>query len=70
MTRRFATTFLFFALLGIPLLACSGCGGPEVDTSHREEPGFVDAAADPTAIMPSGADADKVIPRGAKKGTR
>jgi hypothetical protein len=45
---------VLLALLLLPGLLCVGCGKKKVDTSHRNEPGFVDTMKDPTAIMPKG----------------
>ncbi len=44
---------VFALLLCVLMVPFVGCGG-EADTSHREDPDFVDTAEDPTAIMPSG----------------
>jgi len=41
-------------LLVLPFLFCGGCGKKQVDTSHRDKPGFVDTSKDPAAIMPKG----------------
>ncbi len=41
---------VFALLLCLSLVPYLGCGGG-TDTSHREDPDFVDSADDPNAIM-------------------
>jgi hypothetical protein len=48
--RGYGMSWLLLAALCASCLP--GCGGRKEDTSHRKQPEFVDAAKDPTAIMP------------------
>ena len=48
--KEFVMRRVFAFLLCLSLVPYLGCGS-EPDTSHRDDPDFVDSAADPSAVM-------------------